>query len=151
MHTYQISATVLEGYKIEKLSEERIKLLINQVDEQLDEMSQNKEIYNRFLKQVKAPQKIDKIILWILLMSNEDICFEYTIQWKKGFRDVIPLGDLADLLLYSIHLKKVKDIELDGLDYLLEYNHDGIEEMDQFAFTNALLYIQKSKEVEMEF
>ena len=48
-------------------------------------------------------------------------------------------------------LKKIKDIELDGFDYLLEYKEDGIEEVDQFAFTNAFLYIQKSKEVQIEF
>ena len=46
---------------------------------------------------------------------------------------------------------KVKNIELDGLDYLLKYEHDGKDEMDQFAFTNALLYIQKSKEIAIEF
>jgi hypothetical protein len=51
-----------------------------------------------------------------------------------------------------VHLKKVKNIELDGFDYLLEYQGDGgIEEVDQYSFTNALLYIQKSKEIQMEF
>jgi hypothetical protein len=61
------------------------------------------------------------------------------------------VSDLADLLLYAVHLKKVQNIELDGFDYLLEYQQEGIQEMDQYAFTNALLYIQKSKEVDMEF
>jgi hypothetical protein len=33
----------------------------------------------------------------------------------------------------------------------LEYEEEGIEVMDQYAFTNVLLYIQTSKEVQMEF
>ena len=84
-------------------------------------------------------------------MSNEDICDEYIDEFDKDFREIIPVSDLADLLVYIVHLKKVKNIELDGFDYLLEYKHEGKDEMDQYAFTNALLYIQKSKEVEIEF
>jgi hypothetical protein len=151
MHTFQIAESVLDSYKNDKLSEERINFLITQANEQLDEISQNKEIYNRFLNKVNAPQKIDNIILWILLMSNETICEEYIEEFDKDFREIIPVSDLADLLLYSVHLKKVKNVELDGFDYLLAYNNAGIEEVDQYAFTNALLYIQKSKEVPMEF
>ena len=151
MHTIQIAETVLDGYKNEKLTEERINALTTQANEQLDEISQNKEIYDSFLKQVNAPQKIDNIILWILFMSNENIVDEYIDEFDKDFREIIPVSDLADLLLYAVHLKKVKNIELDGFDYLLEYKEGGIEEMDQYAFTNALLYIQKSKEIEMKF
>ena len=151
MHTFQIAEPVLDGYKNDKLTEERINFLITQANEQLDEISQNKEIYHSFLNKVNAPQKIDNIILWILLMSNEGIVDEYIDEFDKDFREIIPVGDLADLLLYSVHLKKVKNIELEGFDYLLEYEHEGIAEMDQYAFTNALLYIQKSKEVEIEF
>ena len=151
MHTFQIAEPVLDGYKNDKLTEERINFLITQANEQLDEISQNKEIYHSFLNKVNAPQKIDNIILWILLMSNEGIVDEYIDEFDKDFREIIPVGDLADLLLYSVHLKKVKNIELEGFDYLLEYDHEGIAEMDQYAFTNALLYIQKSKEVEIEF
>lgn len=151
MHTFQIAESVLDGYKNDKLNEVRINFLITQANEQLDEISQNKEIYNSFLNQVNPPQKIDNIILWILLMSNERICDEYISEFGKNFREIIPVSDLADLLLYIVHLKKVKNIELDGFDYLLEYEGEGIEEMDQYSFTNALLYIQKSKEVEMEF
>lgn len=151
MHTFQIAESVLDSYKNDKLSEERINFLITQANEQLDEISQNKEIYNRFLNKVNAPQKIDNIILWILLMSDETICEEYIDEFDKDFREIIPVSDLADLLLYSVHLKKVKNIELDGFDYLLEYNKAGIEEVDQYAFTNALLYIQKSKEIQIEF
>jgi hypothetical protein len=85
-------------------------------------------------------------------MSNEGICDEYISEFDKDFREIIPVSDLADLLLYVVHLKKVKNIELDGFDYLLEYQGDGgIEEVDQYSFTNALLYIQKSKEIQMEF
>ncbi len=151
MHTFQIAEPVLDGYKNDKLTEERINFLITQANEQLDEISQNKEIYHSFLNKVNAPQKIDNIILWILLMSNEGIVDEYIDEFDKDFREIIPVGDLADLLLYSVHLKKVKNIELEGFDYLLEYEQDGIGEMDQYAFTNALLYIQKSKEVAIEF
>ncbi|MBT5935965.1 hypothetical protein [Sulfurimonas sp.] len=151
MHTFQIAKSVLDGYKNENLSEERINFLIEQANEQLDEISQKKEIYSGFLNKINAPQKIDNIILWILLLSNETICCDYSDEFKKGFRDIIPVSDLADLLLYVVHLKKVKNIELDGLDFLLEYQEEGIEEVDQFSFTNTLLYIQKSKEVEIEF
>jgi len=151
MHTFQIKESILDDYINDKLSEERINFLITQANEQLDEISQNKEIYHSFLNKVNAPKKIDNIILWILLMSNESIVDEYIDEFDKDFREIIPVGDLADLLLYSVHLKKVKNIELEGFDYLLEYDHEGIAEMDQYAFTNALLYIQKSKEVEIEF
>ena len=151
MHTLQIKETILDNYKNDKLTEERINFLITQANEQLDEIAGNKEIYDRFLNQVKAPQKINNIILWILFMSNEDIVEDYIDTFKKDFREIIPVGDLADLLLYSIYSKKVKNIELDGFDYLIAYEHEGIVEMDQFAFTNALLYIQKSKEVQIEF
>jgi hypothetical protein len=84
-------------------------------------------------------------------MSNEGIGSKYIREFKKDFRKFIPVSDLADLLLYTVHLKKVKNIELDGLDYLLEYEEEGIEVMDQYAFTNVLLYIQKSKECLMQF
>ncbi|MDF1874872.1 hypothetical protein JHD48_03890 [Sulfurimonas sp. SAG-AH-194-I05] len=151
MHTYQISEEILEGYKNEKLSDERINFLIAQANEQLKEISQNKEMYSRLLHKVKAPKKIDNIILWILLMANEDICCEFISECNKSFREIIPVSDLADLLFYSVHLKKVKNIALDGFDYLLECELEGIEELDQYSFTNALLYIQKSKQVEMEF
>lgn len=151
MHTYQIAESVLNDYKNEKLSEERINFLISQANEQLEEISQNKEIYERFLNQVNAPEKIDNIILWILLMSNEAICDEYIDEFDKDFRDVIPVSDLADLLFYTVYLKNVKDIELDGFDYLMEYQHEGLDDVDQYSFTNALLYIQRSKEVPIEF
>lgn len=151
MHTFQIAEPVLNDYINDKLSEERINFLITQTNEQLDEISQNKEIFHSFLTKVNAPKKIDNIILWILLMSNEQICEEYISEFNKDFREIIPVSDLADLLLYSVHLKKVKNIELDGFDYLLGYKEEGIEEMDQYAFTNALLYIQKSKEIEIQF
>jgi len=151
MLTFQLAEPVLDDYKNDKLTEERINFLKTQANEQLDEISQNKEIYHSFLNKVNAPQKIDNIILWILLMSNEGICWDYIEEFDKKFRDVIPVSDLADLLLYSVYLKKVKNIELEGFDYLLEYKEDGMEEVDQFAFTNTFLYIQKSKEVQIDF
>ena len=151
MHTMQIAEAVLDGHRNEKLTDERIDFLITQANEQLDEIAGNKEVYERFLNKVNAPEKIDKIILWVLFMSNEDIVEEYIDEFGKNYREIIPVSDLADLLCYVIHLKKVKNIELDGLDYLLEYEHGGIEEMDQFAFTNVLLYVDRSKQVQIEF
>ena len=151
MHTLQIAESVLDDYRNNKLTEERINFLITQANEQLDEISQNKEIYHSFLNKVNAPQKIDNIILWILLMSNEDICDEYIEEFDKDFREIIPVSDLADLLCYIVHLKKLKNIELDGFDYLLNYKHEGIDEVDQYAFANVLLYIQQSKEIALEF
>ena len=151
MDTFQIAEPVLDNYRNDKLSDERIDFLINQANEQLDEISQNKELYDSFLEKVNAPQKIDNIILWILFMSNERIVDAYIDECGKKFRDIIPVSDLADLALYAVHLKKVKNIELDGLDYLLEYENDGLDEFDQFCVTNVILYIQKSKEVEIEF
>ena len=151
MHTLQIAESVLDDYRNNKLTEERINFLITQANEQLDEISQNQEIYNNFLNKVDAPKKIDNIILWILFMSNEDICEEYIDEFDKNFREIIPVSDLADLLIYIVHLKKIKNTELDGFDYLLEYKHGGIEEMDQYAFSNVLLHVQKSKEIPLEF
>ena len=151
MNTFQVTEPVLIGYKSEKLTDERMDFLKAQANEQLAEMAQNKEVYDSFLKQVTPPEKIDNIILWILLMSNEGICWDYIEEYSKDFRDVIPVSDLADLVLYAVYLKKVEDIELDGFDYLMTYKEDGLEEVDQFAFTNVFLYIQKSKEVQIEF
>lgn len=151
MNTFEITETALDGYINSKLGETRINSLTTQVNEQLDEISQNKEIYNSFLEEVNAPQKIDNIILWVLFMSNEDICCEYINKFDKDFRDIIPVSDLSALLFYIIYLKKVKNVELDGFEYLSEYEEEGLEEVDQYSFTNAFLYIQELKEVKMEF
>ncbi|MEA1983405.1 MAG: hypothetical protein U9N39_07665 [Campylobacterota bacterium] len=151
MHTYQIAQPILDAYRNSKLTQERINFLIAQANDQLEEMSQNQEIYSRFLEKVNPPKKIDNIILWMLLMSNERICDEYIDKFNKDYREIIPVSDLADLLVYVVHMEKVKDIQVDGFDFLLEYKDEGIDEMDQYAFTNALLFVQKSKEVEMEF
>lgn len=150
MHTYQIAESVLDGYKNEKLTDERIDFLKIQANEQLDEIAQNEELYESFLKRINVPQKIDRIILWMLLMSNEDICDDYISTCNKNYREIIPISDLADLLLYVIHLKKVQNIELEGFEYLVKSEETGIEEVDQYAFTNALLYIQKLKEQEVQ-
>ena len=151
MDTFQIAEPVLDNYRNDKLTDERIDFLITQANEQLEELSQNKEIYDGLLERVNAPEKIDNIILWILLMSNERIVDVYIDEYGKKFRDMIPVSDLADLILYVVHLKKVKNIELDGLDYLLEYEHEGVDEFDQYCVTNIILYIQKSKEVAIDF
>lgn len=150
MHTYQIAESVLDGYKNEKLTDERIDFLKIQANEQLDEIAQNEELYESFLKRINVPQKIDKIILWMLLMSNEGICDDYISTCNKNYREIIPISDLADLLLYVIHLKKVQNIELEGFEHLVKSEETGIEEVDQYAFTNALLYIQKLKEQEVQ-
>jgi aminoglycoside phosphotransferase family enzyme len=146
MHTYQIADHLLDEYKNEKLSNERIDFLKAQADEQLAELAQNQELYDKLLQKVKAPEKIDNIILWMLLMSDEDICLKYRREFQKEFRMMIPVSDLADLMLYVVHLKKIQNVELEGMDYLLEYKHDGKDEFDQYSFTNVLLYVQKQKE-----
>jgi hypothetical protein len=151
MNTFEITKSALEGYKNEKLGDFRIDALIIQASKQIDEISQDKALYNTFLAEVNAPLKIDKTILWILLMSNEDICCDYINAFKKEFRKIIPISDLSDLLVYSIYLKKVKNITLEGFDDLLEYEEDGMEELDQYSFTNVFLYIQKLKEVSISF
>ncbi len=150
MNTLQIAESALDGYMNEKLSEERIKSLLAQANEQIDEISQNKEIIHRFSKEVNAPENVDNTILWMLLMSNEDIVYDYIDGFDKDFIDIIPVSDLSDLLLYIVYLKKVKNIELDGFDYLMEYEEEGMEEVDQFTLTNVFLYIQKLKEAEIE-
>ena len=151
MHTYQIADAVLDNYRNGKLTEERIDFLKKQAEEQLGEIAQNPALYERFLKEVDAPETIDSIVLWMLFMLDEDIVDDYIGAFKKKYREIIPVSDLADLLLYAVHLKKVKNVTLDGFDYFLEYQHEGKDEMDQYCFTNVLLYIQKSKQVEMEF
>jgi hypothetical protein len=151
MNTFQIAEPILNTYMNDKISLERSELLVAQANEQIDEISQNQEIYNSFLKQVNAPKKADKLILWILFMAYDDICSDYISEFKKDFNDTVPISDLADLLLYVAHLKKVKNIELDGFDYLLEYEGEGIEEVDQYSVTNVLAYIQQSKQVKIEF
>ena len=151
MNTPQIAASALDGYKNEKLSEERINFLITQANEQLDEISGNKELYDEFFEEVNAPKMVDNIILWILFMSNEDICRDYINAFDKDLMKVVPRSDLADLLLYSVYLRKVKNTELDGYDYLVEYDGEGMEELDQYTLTNAFLYIQQTKEVQIDF
>ncbi|CAA6816686.1 MAG: Unknown protein, partial [uncultured Sulfurovum sp.] len=32
-----------------------------------------------------------------------------------------------------------------------EYKSEGIEEVDQYSFTNAFAYLQRTKEVKMDF
>lgn len=151
MNTFQIAESALAGYKNTKLSDERISALVKQANEQIDEIAQKKEIYAGFLEQVDAPQEIDNIILWILFMSNEDICSDYIDEYDKDFSDNIPMSDLADLLIYTVYLKKVENTTLEGFDYLDDYEENDIEDVDQFALTNAFLYIQKTKEVQIDF
>ena len=151
MNTFQITESVLEEYKNNVLNVERTDFLVTQANEQVNEISGNEELYNGFLDKVNAPKKIDNIILWILFMSNEDICSDYIDEFDKDFEDEIPINDLADLLLYIAHLQKFQNIELDGVDYLLEYEAGDIVEVDQHCVTNVLAYIQKSKQVAIEF
>jgi len=151
MHTFQIAKPVLDDYRNNKLSTQRIDSLIKQAQDQLDELSQNEKLYNSFLEKINPPKNVDKIILWMLIMSNDDMCSDYSDEFNKNYRPIIPVSDLADLLLYIVHLKQVENVDLDGFDFLLDYEDGGIDEMDQYCFTNVLLHVQKSKEVEMEF
>ncbi len=151
MHTFQIAPSVLDNYRTGKLTDERIKSLIAQANEQLEEIAQNTAVYEKFLKEVDAPEKINNIVLWMLLMSNEDIVEEYIDEFGKKYREMIPVSDLADLLVHAVHLKKLQNIDLEGFDYFLDYQDSGKDEMDQYAFMNVLLYTQRAKEAPMEF
>lgn len=151
MHTYQIAEAVLDNYRKGQLSDERLDFLKAQADEQLAEISRDAALHARLLKKVNAPETVDDVILWILLMSDEAICEDYIAAFKKPYREMIPVSDLADLLLYAVHLKKVEGVTLDGFDELLAYEHDGKDEVDHYCFTNVLLFVQRSKETEMEF
>ena len=151
MNTFQIAESALTLYKNDKLSDERIDFLVAQANEQMEEISQNKELYDSFLNKVNAPKKIDNIILWVLIMSNEELSSEYISEFDKDFNDIVPVSDLADLLFYIVYLKKVKNIELDGFDYISDYDDEDIKEVDTYTITNVLAYIQKSKEIEIQF
>jgi hypothetical protein len=151
MHTFQIVPAVLDQYRNGKLTDERIEFLKAQASEQLAEIAQDTPLYERFVKQVNSPEQIDDVLLWFLFMSDEDICDTYIDRFGKNYREIIPISDLADLLLYAVHLKKVKEITLDGFDYLMEYQHEGKDEVDQYCFMNVLLFVQKSKEASLEF
>lgn len=151
MHTYQIADTVLDNYCKGKLGEERIRFLKEQVHEQMNELVQHEALYARFLQKIDLSEPINEVVLWMMIMMDEDRVDDYINACKKNFREIIPVSDLADLLLYAVHLKKVQNTTLEGFDYFLEFQHDGKDEVDQFCFMNVLLYVQKSKEVEMEF
>jgi len=151
MNTFQIAPSALEGYKNTKLSDVRIDALVEQANTQIAEIATNKELYDGFVSQVDAPSEVDNLILWVLFMSDEDICDAYIEAFDKDFSDSIPISDLADLLIYIVYLKKVKNEELEGFDYLDDYEDGDIEDVDQFALTNAFLYIQKTKEVQIDF
>jgi adenine specific DNA methylase Mod len=152
MHTYEIVEPALIKYKNAKLTPERIEFLKTQANEQIEEIKANEVIYNSFLEKVQAPEKIDTIILWMLFMSNEDIVEEYVDTFSKPFMDIIPVSDLADLLFYLVYMKKIENTAYDGFDYLLQYEEEGIDDMDQYCFTNVLVYIQTMKKLEeMDF
>ena len=104
MNTFQIAAPALEGYKNTTLSDERIDALVEQANTQIAEIATNKELYDGFVNQVDAPQPVDKLILWVLFMSDEDICEQYIEAFDKDFSDSIPVSDLADLLIYIVYL-----------------------------------------------
>lgn len=151
MHTLQIADGVLAGYRNEKLTQERLDFLLSQAEEQLDEMATNSEVYSGFLERAHVPQTVDRAMLWVMLMSDEGVVEDYIDEYGKSFREIIPVSDLADLLLYAIHLKKVEGTTLDGLDEILEDPTVGMDEADQYAFTNVLLYIQQQKEAPLDF
>lgn len=145
MNTYQIAEPVLEEYRNIMLKDERINFLKVQANEQLAELAENKEIYQDLLKKVNAPDDIENIILWILIMSDEQNVDTYIDEYDKDFTDMIPVCDLGDLLLYVVHLKKIEGIALAGFDYLMGYKSGGMTEVDHHAVTNVLVYIQKVK------
>lgn len=143
MNTYEIAEQVLEEYRNLMIKDDRVAFLKSQADEQLEEIASNEEMYNRLLEKVNTPENVDNMILWIALMSDEDIVEEYIEEFDKDFTDMIPICDLADMLFYMVYAIKVKGEAFEGFDYLLTYKTEGMIEVDQHAVTNALAYIQK--------
>jgi hypothetical protein len=145
MNTYQITEKMLEEYRNLMIKDERVAFLKDQADEQLEEIATNEEMYARLLKKVEAPENVDNMILWIALMSDEEIVEEYIEVFDKDFIDMIPVCDLADMLYYMVYAIKVKGETFEGFDYLLHHKTPGMKEVDQHAVSNALTYIQKVK------
>lgn len=150
MHTIQIAEEVLEDY-YNKTGQERFDFLVEQANEQLAEIRANEAVYNRYLEQISIAGKVDDLVLWILFMSNEEICSNYISTFKKDFFDMVPENDLADLLFYTVYLKKCKNNEPHGIVYLVESNNSAVEDVDQSSFMNVLCHIQKQKEPQIEF
>lgn len=150
MHSIQIAPEVLEQY-YNKVGQERFELLAAQAKEQLKEIREDKEVYNNYLEQINTAGEVDDIVLWVLFMSNEDICLDYIKRFKKDFHKMVPDSDLADLLFYAVYLKKCKDNELDGIVYLIESNKEEIDDVDQANFMNILCHIQEQKAPKMDF
>jgi len=145
MNTYQITENILVEYRDLMIKDARSDFLKAQADEQIEEIASNEEIYNKFLEKVKAPKNVDNMVLWIALMSDEEIVEEYIEAFDKNFDDMIPICDLGDMLFYMVYAMKVKGESFEGFDYLLTYKTPGMTEVDQHAISNALAYIQKLK------
>jgi len=145
MNTYQITENVLVEYRDLMIKDDRVEFLKSQADEQLAEIATNEEMYNGLLEKVNAPKHVGNMVLWIALMSDEDIVDAYIEEFDKDFDDMIPICDLGDMLFYMVYAMKVKGETFEGFDYLLTYKTAGMIEVDQHAITNALAYIQKIK------
>jgi len=145
MNTYQITENVLVEYRDLMIKDDRVAFLKAQADEQIAEIAGNEEMYNGLLEKVKAPENVGNMVLWIALMSDEDIVEAYIEEFDKDFTDMIPICDLADMLFYMVYAMKVKGEAFEGFDYLLTYKTPGMTEVDQHAISNALAYIQKLK------
>lgn len=91
MHTYQVAESVLDDYRQNKLTEARIAFLKAQAEAELEEIAQNRALYDSFVEKINAPERIDPLILWILFMSNEEICEAYIDACGKTFREMIPV------------------------------------------------------------
>jgi hypothetical protein len=151
MDTLQIVQSRLEEYIDAKVGKDRVDFLLSQAKEQIDEIATNSELFEEFLDEVDAPKECDSLILWILFFSNEYIVRDYVNTFSKEFKKVLPMSDLADLLIYAIYLHKSKKGNMQCVEHLLEYEDDGLESVDQYAFSNILLYVQKLKEPQIEF
>lgn len=145
MNTYQITENILEEYRDLMIKDERVAFLKAQADEQIEEIAGNEEVYKKFLEKVGAPEKLDNMVLWMALMSDENIVEEYIEEYEKDFDEMIPVCDLGDMLFYMVYAMKVKGESFEGFDYLLAHKTPGMTEVDQHAVSNALAYIQKLK------
>lgn len=150
MQIFEITNEVVEGY-VEKVGQERIDFLVNQAKEQIEEIAQDEKVYLDYLNKAQASVKVDKLVLWVLFMSLEDICFDYIEKFNKDFFEETPMNDLADLSMYIVYLTNSKGEKLDGIQYMSESNEQRLKEIDHHSVTNLLLYVQQQKQQAMEF
>lgn len=147
MDLFEVSPAVLEA-NYNRMGHERIDFLVDQAKEQIKEISQDQETLDSYLKIVGLSEKVDDLVLWVILMSNDDVCFGYNKKFNKGFMDFIPMNDLSDLSLYLAY--KNKNEQINGIEKLIELDTGCAKEIDHHCVSSLLYYIQQEKQ-QMDF